>query len=94
MTKLKHHLGAMVMGHSLKDRGASARLVVLATLDNLSPSAITELKACLMHGASYRLLTHLDLDCVRRNNPYQPHREPAPRKSLPHGSSRPDIHIH
>ena len=34
----------MVLGHSLKDRGAKAKLVVLATLDNLLASTITELK--------------------------------------------------
>lgn len=37
-------LGAMVLGHSLKDKGAKARLVVLATIDNLSASTITELR--------------------------------------------------
>ncbi|KAF7506524.1 hypothetical protein GJ744_011670 [Endocarpon pusillum] len=36
--------GAMVLGHSLKDKGAKARLVVLATIDNLSASTITELR--------------------------------------------------
>jgi hypothetical protein len=35
----------MVLGHSLKDKGAKARLVVLAVVENLSASTITELKA-------------------------------------------------
>ena len=37
----------MVLGHSLKDKGAKARLVVLATIDNLSASTITELRVRL-----------------------------------------------
>lgn len=37
----------MVLGHSLKDKGAKAKLVVLATLDTLSADTITELKVSL-----------------------------------------------
>lgn len=36
--------GAMVLGHSLRDRGAKAKLVVLVTVDNVSAGTITELK--------------------------------------------------
>lgn len=36
--------GAMVLGHSLRDKGAKAKIVVLATLDTLSSDTITELK--------------------------------------------------
>ena len=36
--------GAMVLGHSLKDKGAKGKLVVLATLDNLHAETISELK--------------------------------------------------
>ena len=42
--KLKLSIGAMVLGHSLKDKGAKGKLVVLATLENLSGDSITELK--------------------------------------------------
>lgn len=45
--KLINRPGVMVLGHSLKDKGAKARLVVLATVDNLSATTITELRACL-----------------------------------------------
>lgn len=38
----------MVLAHSLKDKAAKARLVVLVVMDNLSASAITELKVCLV----------------------------------------------
>jgi hypothetical protein len=36
--------GAMVLAHSLRDKGAKAKIVVLATLDALSSDTITELK--------------------------------------------------
>lgn len=42
-----NNIGAMVLGYSLKDKGAKARLVVLATIDNLSASTISELKVIL-----------------------------------------------
>lgn len=38
----------MVLGHSLKDKGAKARLVVLATVDKLSASTVTELRVRLL----------------------------------------------
>ncbi len=49
----------MVLGHSLKDKGAKARLVVLATIDNLSPSTITELRVCMspLGTKNYTLIT-------------------------------------
>jgi hypothetical protein len=34
----------MVLAHSLRDKGAKAKIVVLATLDTLSSNTITELK--------------------------------------------------
>src|SRR5439155_1647081 len=37
-------LGAMVLAHSLRDKGAKAKIVVLVTLDSLSADTITELK--------------------------------------------------
>jgi len=38
----------MVLAHSLKDKGAKARLVVLVTIESLSASTITDLKVCLI----------------------------------------------
>ena len=37
----------MVLGHSLRDKGARGKLVVLVTLDTLSTDTITELKVSL-----------------------------------------------
>lgn len=37
----------MVLGHSLKDRGAKAKLVVLVTIDQVSSETISELKVCI-----------------------------------------------
>jgi hypothetical protein len=34
----------MVLAHSLRDKGAKAKIVVLATLDSLAADTITELK--------------------------------------------------
>jgi hypothetical protein len=34
----------MVLGHSLKDKGARAKMVVLATMGNVSAETITELQ--------------------------------------------------
>ena len=36
--------GAMVLGHSLRDRGVKTKMVVLVTVDNISAETITELK--------------------------------------------------
>ena len=55
--RLKNPIGAMVLGHSLKDKGASARLVVLATLDTLSASTITELKVWMVSIEDRQMLT-------------------------------------
>lgn len=40
-------LGAMVLGHSLKDRGAKAPLVAFIVVDKLSTDTITELRVRL-----------------------------------------------
>lgn len=39
-------LGAMVLGHSLKDRGAKAPLVAFVLIEKLSSDTITELRVC------------------------------------------------
>jgi hypothetical protein len=44
----------MVLGHSLKDKGAKARLVVLAVIENLSAATITELRVGLGRRQSTR----------------------------------------
>ena len=49
--------GAMVLGHSLKDKGAKAKLVVLVTMESLSTEAITELK---VSGIAQREEVHRD----------------------------------
>lgn len=36
----------LVLGHSLKDGGANAKLVALVTLENLSQQTVEELKVC------------------------------------------------
>jgi hypothetical protein len=41
-------IGAMVLAHSLRDKGAKAKIVVLATLDTLSTDTITELKVNIL----------------------------------------------
>lgn len=46
-----------MLGHSLKDKGASARLVVLATLDTLSASTIAELKVGMVPMEGSQMLT-------------------------------------
>ena len=40
-------LGAMVLGHSLKDRGAKAPLVAFVTVDRLAADTINELRVRL-----------------------------------------------
>ena len=37
----------MVLGHSLKDRGAKAPLVAFVVADNLAPETLIELRVCL-----------------------------------------------
>ena len=52
----------MVLAHSLKDKGAKGKLVVLATMDNLSKDAVMELKVIkiLPSAAILEILTLLD----------------------------------
>jgi len=45
--KIDKILGAMVLGHSLKDRGAKAPLVAFVVVDKLSTDTITELRVRL-----------------------------------------------
>jgi glycogenin len=40
--------GAMVLGHSLRDKGAKAKIVILVALDTLSSDTITELKVNIL----------------------------------------------
>ena len=37
-------LGAMVLGHSLRDRGARAKLVALVTIESVSSETIEEIR--------------------------------------------------
>lgn len=51
--------GAMVLGHSLKDRGAKAPLVAFIVADKLSSDTIKELRVC--HPSCSMLWTAADL---------------------------------
>lgn len=47
----------MVLGHSLKDRGAKAPLVAFIVADKLSADTITDLRVCLPSTPHVLLLT-------------------------------------
>ena len=57
-------VGAMVLGHSLRDKGAKAKMVVLATLDTLSSDTITELQVSILR-ASARGPSLITSDCLQ-----------------------------
>lgn len=48
----------MVLGHSLRDRGAKAKLVVLVTIDRVSPEAVSELKVWIIERARRCILNN------------------------------------
>ena len=61
-------LGAMVLGHSLKDRGAKAPLVAFIVADKLSSETIKELRVC--HHFLYRwTATNLSRPCTTMSYP-------------------------
>lgn len=57
-------IGAMVLGHSLRDKGAKARLVVLAVVENLSAATITELKASQEQNQDHRTSGLIDMKTI------------------------------
>lgn len=56
-----HSPGAMVLGHSLRDRGVKAPLVAFITVDRLAADTINELRVCTpTTSSSARMLTCAD----------------------------------
>jgi hypothetical protein len=86
-------LGAMVLAHSLRDKGANARIVVLATLDTLSADTITELKVNIIHPPIRGSLLTIP-DHLRRSRPNQSNSQPDSCEPLPHGTTRAHIHLY
>lgn len=59
--------GALVMGWSLRDKGAANRkIVALVTIENVSESTITELKVCLPQARNSKDLAKLRRLCTTR----------------------------
>jgi hypothetical protein len=46
----------MVLGHSLRDRGAKAKLAALVTVDSVSSESIEELRVCTLRYMQERTL--------------------------------------
>jgi hypothetical protein len=85
--------GAMVLGHSLKDRHVKAPLVAFVLVDKLSSDTIKDLQVRNMLD-SCGIETLTTTDRLRSNNTSPADYQQEPRESLPHEPTRPNIHLH
>lgn len=72
--------GAMVLGHSLKDRGAKAPLVAFVVAGNLAPETIVELQVCLCLLPQRPRPPRLTIDFLR---PFTTMSSPSNRSPIP-----------